>query len=103
MYAVRKCTCAPVLILFSLAILHNVGMAQSVPRFEPSGCPFKYSGNQDQIQCGYLVVPENRSFPERKTLRLAVAIVKSISPVLKPDPIVFLSGGPGDKNLELLP
>ncbi|OIJ68474.1 hypothetical protein WN71_007790 [Streptomyces mangrovisoli] len=45
--------------------------------------------------CGFLVVPENRAHPFARTLRLAVARVRSASPSPRPDPIVFLTGGPG--------
>jgi pimeloyl-ACP methyl ester carboxylesterase len=46
-------------------------------------------------RCGYLVVPENRSRPTGRTIRLAVAIVPPMSQTPAPDPVVPLSGGPG--------
>lgn len=45
--------------------------------------------------CGYLTVPENRDDPKSRTIRILVARVKAASPTPKPDPIVFLAGGPG--------
>ena len=45
--------------------------------------------------CGYLTVPENRSDPKSRTIRILVARVKAISNTPRPDPIVFLAGGPG--------
>lgn len=45
--------------------------------------------------CGYLTVPENRLDPKSRTIRLLVARVKAVSDKPKPDPIVFLAGGPG--------
>jgi hypothetical protein len=45
--------------------------------------------------CGYLTVPENRSDPKSRTIRILVARVKAISDKPRPDPIVFLAGGPG--------
>jgi pimeloyl-ACP methyl ester carboxylesterase len=45
-------------------------------------------------RCGYLAVPENRSRPTGRTIRLAVAIVPSVSRPA-PDPVVYVSGGPG--------
>ncbi|MEU5254396.1 alpha/beta fold hydrolase [Streptomyces longwoodensis] len=67
---------------------------QPAPRFEPAACPTTY-GPLEGTRCGYLVVPEDRSRPTGRTLRLAVALVKSASPTPRPDPIVFLTGGPG--------
>lgn len=45
--------------------------------------------------CGYLTVPENRDDPKSRTIRILVARVKAASNTPKPDPIVFLAGGPG--------
>ena len=45
--------------------------------------------------CGYLTVPENRSVPGSRTIRILVARVEAVSDTPKPDPIVFLAGGPG--------
>jgi pimeloyl-ACP methyl ester carboxylesterase len=42
-----------------------------------------------------LVVPENRTKPGGRTLRLPVAILPSETQPAAPDPIVFLYGGPG--------
>ncbi|MEU5183356.1 alpha/beta fold hydrolase [Streptomyces longwoodensis] len=67
---------------------------QPAPRFEPAACPTPY-GPLEGTRCGYLVVPEDRSRPTGRTLRLAVALVRSASPTPHPDPIVFLTGGPG--------
>ncbi|MFF0887108.1 alpha/beta fold hydrolase [Streptomyces sp. NPDC003456] len=68
--------------------------AQPSPRFEPAACPTTY-GPLEHTRCGFLVVPEKRSHPTGRTLRLAVALVRSASPAPRPDPIVFLTGGPG--------
>jgi pimeloyl-ACP methyl ester carboxylesterase len=46
-------------------------------------------------RCGHLVVPENRSRPTGRSIRLAVAIVPPVSPTPAPDPLVYLQGGPG--------
>jgi pimeloyl-ACP methyl ester carboxylesterase len=41
------------------------------------------------------VVPENRAKPKGRTIRLTVGIVPAASKSPKPDPIVYLAGGPG--------
>ncbi len=48
-----------------------------------------------KFTCGYLSVPENRSEPDGRTIRLLVATLKATSPTPAPDPIVWLTGGAG--------
>ncbi|HEY3675069.1 MAG TPA: alpha/beta hydrolase [Candidatus Tumulicola sp.] len=56
-----------------------------------------------QSRCGYLTVPENRSKPKGRTIRLAVAILPSKTKPAKPDPIVFVAGGPGEAAIHDIP
>jgi pimeloyl-ACP methyl ester carboxylesterase len=51
------------------------------------------------MQCGFLTVPENRTKSGSRTIRLAVAVLKSTSATPSPDPMLYLSGGPGQPNL----
>jgi len=45
-----------------------------VPRFEPAPCPkLREVKALAEASCGYLVVPENRSRPTGRTIRLMVA------------------------------
>ena len=69
----------------------------TVPRFEPAPCP-KLAGAEElaKASCGYLVVPENRSQPNGRTIRLMVAKYPARSAEKRPDPVVYLAGGPGD-------
>jgi pimeloyl-ACP methyl ester carboxylesterase len=64
----------------------------ATPRFEPTPC---WTPDLQGARCGYLVVPENRSKRGGRTIRLAVAIVPAASGASHPDPIVFMTGGPG--------
>jgi pimeloyl-ACP methyl ester carboxylesterase len=74
----------------------------TVPRFESARCPSLNGRAFKQVfpylaraRCGYLVVPEDRRWPNGAMIRLAAAILpaRSRSPVN--DPIVYVSGGPG--------
>ncbi|MFV9507147.1 MAG: alpha/beta fold hydrolase [Oscillochloridaceae bacterium umkhey_bin13] len=47
------------------------------------------------VVCAYLSVPEDRNDPEAATIELAVAIIPSRSANPRPDPIIYLEGGPG--------
>jgi pimeloyl-ACP methyl ester carboxylesterase len=69
----------------------------TVPRFEPAPCP-KLLGTEQlaKASCGYLVVPENHNRPSGRTIRLMVAKYPGRSAEQRPDPVVYLAGGPGD-------
>ncbi|MFC9294848.1 alpha/beta fold hydrolase [Streptomyces sp. NPDC057011] len=67
-------------------------------RYEPGPCPKTPEPIEELkgARCGTLTVPENHAKPSGKTIRLGVAIVPAASTTPKPDPIVWLAGGPGD-------
>jgi pimeloyl-ACP methyl ester carboxylesterase len=95
-------TCQQVLLLgllltpLTLAHAENTG-PQPVPRFEPARCPRLAEAEElAKASCGYLVVPENRSRPTGRTIRLMVAKYPARAPEKQADPIVYLAGGPGD-------
>ncbi|MDH3290442.1 MAG: alpha/beta hydrolase [Gemmatimonadota bacterium] len=75
---------------------------QPPPRFAVSDCPFEGGAWLDSagIECGYLDVPERRDVRGSRRLRIAVAVVRSTSQSPQPDPVVFLTGGPGYSTLQ---
>jgi pimeloyl-ACP methyl ester carboxylesterase len=79
--------------------------AEPAAAFEPAPCPMQLPAAQiegDSVECGYLVVPEDRADPSSGDIRLAVAIFHPSGGAIEPDPIVYLSGGPGGSGLEFL-
>jgi pimeloyl-ACP methyl ester carboxylesterase len=74
----------------------------NIATFQPAPCPPTLSPDPayNAARCGYLVVPENRANPKGRTIRLGVAIVPAASPTPAPDPIVYLSGGPGEDPIQ---
>jgi pimeloyl-ACP methyl ester carboxylesterase len=50
------------------------------------------------VTCGTLTVPERHDRPEGPQVRLAVAVVR-VAGERRPDPVVYLSGGPGSPAL----
>jgi len=76
------------------------GEPSSVAVFEPSSCRFRIPAGV-KVECGFLVVPENHSQPDGRTIRLHVAIFSTESDNPAPDPIVYLSGGPGQSPLKI--
>jgi pimeloyl-ACP methyl ester carboxylesterase len=80
------------------ALRPAAGPQPATPRFEPTACHFKLGAGivaGRDVRCGFVVVPEDRSIPHGRTIRLAVAIFPSPLPHPAPDPFVFLQGGPG--------
>jgi pimeloyl-ACP methyl ester carboxylesterase len=73
-----------------------------VPRFEKTDCWFKEPLGRD-VECGWLIVPEDHAKPEGKTIQLAVARFKSDADQPALDPVVYLEGGPGSSALKSYP
>lgn len=94
------------MIKFSTALLGmalslpSIAVAQAMPspgRFEKTACPPEVASGE-RIDCGLLVVPENRKAPASRTIRLPVIIMRSRAAVPASDPVLFLAGGPGNSN-----
>ncbi len=66
--------------------------------FEPDACPFAVPEGES-VECGYLIVPQDRSNPDEGDIELAVAILHSTASDTAPDPIIYLEGGPGGSAL----
>src|SRR5580698_11627648 len=82
------------------AVFSRVAQADrpaTVPRFEPAPCP-TIQGVEwlAHATCGYLVVPEDRRRRNGRTIKLMVAKYSAPSSEKRPDPILYLEGGPGD-------
>ena len=94
-----------VLALTALCLLGacgGSGRPHSEAVYEPTSCPkpniagfpdARLSGRR--AECGYLSVLENRAKPEGRRIRILVTRAPAVSATPKPDPIVYLSGGPG--------
>jgi pimeloyl-ACP methyl ester carboxylesterase len=96
---VRCLLAALTLVAASALVVSPAAAAQAryEPRFESAPCPpipFPLPALEN-ARCGFLVVPENRSQPEGRKIRLAVAIVPAVAQQPAPDPLVHLTGGPG--------
>ena len=71
----------------------------SAPRFEKTECWFKEPAGHD-VECGWVIVPEDHARPEGKMIKLAVARFKSAASQPEPDPVIYLEGGPGGSALK---
>jgi pimeloyl-ACP methyl ester carboxylesterase len=70
------------------------------PIFESAPCAFPVPSGYSP-ECGYLVLPENRTRSDSPLIRLHVAIFRNRSGVPVSDPVVHLAGGPGSSSLEV--
>ena len=79
--------------------------AGSIPRFEPGACPRTPEpiAELGKSRCGALVVPEDHARPDGRTIRLSVVIVPARAKSPKPDPVVFMTGGPGEAAVHVIP
>jgi len=68
------------------------------PTFESATCSF--TAPVANVNCGYLIVPEDRTGDPSHTIKLAVAVYHSQSPN-PAEPVLFLQGGPGAEAVKL--
>jgi pimeloyl-ACP methyl ester carboxylesterase len=72
------------------------------PEFESAPCPFTVPPEEkegDTLICGFVRVPEVRADPASAAIRLAVVVFKASGQAPKPDPVILLAGGPGEKTV----
>ena len=77
---------------------HNLETSAKPPYVKIT-CPFE-GADQFKVDCGMLTVPEDHSQPDGPTIRLAVAVFHALGSKPKPDPIIYLDGGPGIHTLD---
>ena len=82
-------------------LLAGVPVADAKPafRFEEGPCPQLPLPGLERARCWQLTVPENRRQPNGRTITLSVAVIPAISQNPRPDPILWIAGGPGDDAL----
>lgn len=71
---------------------------EPVATFEEGPCPFDVPEGAP-VECGFVVVPEDHNDPDGPTIKLAVAVAKDESDGHQPDPVILLSGGPGERTM----
>jgi pimeloyl-ACP methyl ester carboxylesterase len=78
----------------------------ALPRFERGPCAADMSAVPRPVECGTLVVAETRmpgGGAGARTVSIPVVIVKATAANPKPDPVIFLHGGPGGSVVETVP
>lgn len=80
--------------------LPGVSLAQAGSRssFDAGACAVEMAADE-KIDCGTLSVPENRAVSDSRMIQLPVIIFRSRAANALTDPIMFLTGGPGNSAL----
>lgn len=91
----------PCLYICAFACFINAFGQRPVPRFEASDCAVSIPKGE-RVQCGYLVVAEERTLKNSPTIRLPIITLKSDNPNPRPDPILRTLGGPGGSSLRMV-
>jgi pimeloyl-ACP methyl ester carboxylesterase len=91
------------ILLCTLCFLTACHSKRVGPSFVPTFTESKrslFKIKEDQTYTfGYLEVPENRSVPNSRTIKLPVYYFKSRNPNPQPDPIIYTVGGPGSTTM----
>ena len=85
------------LLLAAEAPAAHADSAAAAETFVAEPCWFRVSRARNAV-CGKLTVPERRIRPTGRQLRLPVVIFKHAETVAAREPIVFLTGGPGQPS-----
>ncbi|MCO4321528.1 alpha/beta hydrolase [Aliidiomarina quisquiliarum] len=64
--------------------------------------PCHLKGFAEQVECGYLSVPENYAEPNGKTIAIHVVRLPAVATAADKDPLLFLAGGPGQAATEIV-
>lgn len=86
----------PLIVIVSLLLMLSVSSATAQDYevgYEPTVCFDGVAADE----CAYVTVPEDRANPDGATIRIPVALILADDP--EPDPVLFLSGGPGEPGL----
>lgn len=93
-------------LMMGLPLAGDDALAQPgfTPVFDTAPCPFPVPEGYtegENLSCGYVTAPERHANPTGPTIQLALAIFHHPSGNPEPDPLVFITGGPGGQSLAL--
>ena len=89
--------CSLLLAAAAGALFAMPAIAEVTPSFEPTSCgDLPDIGDVlSRLRCGVVRVPRDHAHPNGSTVALAVVVVASDRQPALPDPVVYISGGPG--------
>ncbi|MES1202015.1 MAG: alpha/beta hydrolase [Pseudomonadota bacterium] len=87
-------------VLSVLGLLCCAGAAWAEPRITPVDCATLTAMPAGaRAECGYLHVQENRANPASREIAIPYLRAKSTSAHPAPDPLIIMTGGPGDRAI----
>jgi len=96
----RTFASACVLAIVLVAQAHAASGTTDFGASSPSLSACRLPGVSTPARCGHFDVPENPARPEGRHLSIAVAVLPARSTPARRDPMVFLSGGPGESAID---
>lgn len=98
-------------LLLTLALALAVGLAPTAvaqpvrPAVEQVPCwvPVPEGLAPEDLSCAYITIPLEHADPAAGTIRLATLVVRAQGDLRRPDPVMVLSGGPGQGGVDLFP
>ena len=88
------------LVVFLFVCLFSYGCTAPNSKISYCACStWENWGNNDDVQCGFLTVPEDHNKPMGKSIKIAFAIFKTSNNNDETVPVIILTGGPGGRSL----
>ena len=91
-------------VLLALTLLWAVPALAQQPyplEFTPYPCPFPNPTTPNiRLECGSVTLPQDRAKPDAQQVEVAVAIFRAVGIHIRPDPLIYLDGGPGSYTIE---
>ncbi|HUP91464.1 MAG TPA: alpha/beta fold hydrolase [Solimonas sp.] len=92
------------LLALLLTLLAPVAAARTLGTIHFSRCEIAVSSaSRYDAECARFSVPENPAEPQGRRIQLRLALIPARSPQPKPEPVVFLAGGPGQSAIDAYP
>jgi pimeloyl-ACP methyl ester carboxylesterase len=95
----RRVATSALMLLIGLTLLENAGGQTQPPRprFDETVCdlPSVSPEIRPRLRCGTVSVPRDYENPSAGRFKLAVVVIKSEQQPSWPEPVVYISGGPG--------
>ena len=97
-YKSRAAACGVLAIVIGTTLVNRAcGQTPPPPKFTDTACnlPNTTPDIQPRLRCGTVSVPRDYAHPDAGHYKLAVVVIRSERQPASPEPVVYMSGGPG--------
>ena len=94
----RAAACGVLAILTGTALANRAcGQTPPLPAFIDTDCNLPHTAPdiRQRLRCGVVAVPRDYAHPDAGQYKLAVVVIRSERQPASPEPVVYMSGGPG--------